>query len=170
MKRTGSMPCHCRWLGSKLKPNASRRPTASRARAAVTMSKAISVGCTSSAKRTPHSSNTSRMGFQSSAKRSNPASIVSRLTGGNAYSRCQMGEPVKPQATGTPMFRAARAVFFMASTAQARFASGSPASASGANASERASFGSQTSCPARWFEIAQQPRFCSCSSSRRPAQ
>ena len=38
------------------------------ARRAVTMSKAISVGCTSSANLTPHLSNTSRIGFQSLAK------------------------------------------------------------------------------------------------------
>ena len=75
--------------------------------------------------------------------------MVFGLTGGNEYSRCQMDEPVKPHTTGTSRLRAARAAFFIVSTAQARLASGSPARSSGAKASERSSFGSQTSCPAR---------------------
>ena len=149
MKRTGSIPCHFRWLGSKLKPNTSRRPIASSARAAVTMSNAISVGWTSRANFTPLSSKTSRIGCHSSANRSKPASMACGLTGGNEYSRCQMEDPVKPQTTGTPRLRAARAAFFIVSTAQVRFASGSPARLSGAKASERSSLGSQTSWPAR---------------------
>ena len=60
-----------------------------------------------------------------------------------------MDEPVKPHTTGTPRLRAARAAFFIVSIAQARFASASPARSSGAKASDRSSFGSQTSCPAR---------------------
>ena len=60
-----------------------------------------------------------------------------------------MGDPVNPHTTVSPRLRAARAVFFMVSMAHARFASGSPCTASGANASDRESFGSQTSWPAR---------------------
>jgi hypothetical protein len=47
------------------------------------MSKAISVGWTSSANFTPHSLYTSRIGFQRSAKSLKPSSMVESDTGGN---------------------------------------------------------------------------------------
>ena len=161
------MPCHCRWLGSKLKPKAARRPTASRARAAVTTSKANLRRV--HLQREPH---TALLEDVQDGLPQLGEAREARVDGGRAdeYSRCQMGEPVKPQTTGTSRPRAARAVRFIASTAQARLPSASPASAAGAKASERSSFGSQTSCPARWFEIAQQPSPCASSSARRAAQ
>jgi hypothetical protein len=68
------------------------------------MSKAISVGCTSSAKLTFSFSNTSRIGSQRLAKSAKPLSRKSWLVGGNAYSACQMEEPVKPLTTADPWF------------------------------------------------------------------
>ena len=82
-----------------------------------------------------------------------------------------MEEPVKPHTTSTSRLRAARAVFFMVFTAQARFFSGWPAHSAGAKASLRASrFGSHTSCPARWLEMAQSPRSWSLRTARSRSQ
>src|SRR5919112_1835644 len=57
-----------KWLGSKLIPNPGRLSTASSALRAVTKSYAISVGWTSSAKRTPSSSKKSEIGVPRAGK------------------------------------------------------------------------------------------------------
>ena len=103
------------------------------------MSKAISVGWTSSANFTPHSLKTSRIGFQRSANSLKPSSIVASDTGGNEYSRCQIDEPVKPLTTLTPSFWAARAVSFISWMAHSVFFLASPRTAAGTQSSVRAS-------------------------------
>src|SRR4030042_1207113 len=102
------------------------------------------------------------MGFQRSAKRLKPSASICAETGGKLYSMCQIGDPVKPATTESPRFLAARAALFMVSRAPCRFFSALPAQEGGAKPSERASsFGSQTSCPARWWLMHHRPRlFC----------
>ena len=82
MNAAESSPAGSRWLGSKLMPNSG--PVVDRVErpARVTKSNAISVGCTSSAKRTPSASKTSRIGFQRSANSLYPRSIFESV-GGN---------------------------------------------------------------------------------------
>ena len=68
----------------------------------MTVSNAISVGCTSSANRTPHSANTSRIGFQRSANSWKPAASIDSGTGAVTVNAgtLQMGHAQALGATG----------------------------------------------------------------------
>jgi hypothetical protein len=131
----------------------------------VWQSKAISVGWTSRANRTPQASNSSKMGVQSRTISPKASSIICSVVGGNEYQYFHTGEPMKPVTTLHPMARAARAVVFISWTAQARILSGWPLQSVGAKVSRRGSHRSPTHCPARCAPRAWTTSLCSASTA-----